>query len=269
MQPAARPEAPAPRPASERFDLSGQAALVSGGSRGLGLAIARALGQAGARVAIAARRQQWLDPAQAYLAERGVDCLALQGDVSRPEQAASLVERTLERFGRLDVLVNAAGISWGAPTLEMPAERVREVLEVNVVGTFLLCQAAGRHMLAQRRGKVVIVASAMGLIGVPEEILPAVGYTASKGALIALTRDLAVKWAPHGVCVNAVAPWFFPTRMTQGVLAQHEREVVAQVPMRRLGRPEDLTGVVLFLASPAADYVTGQVIAVDGGFTAA
>jgi gluconate 5-dehydrogenase len=256
------------RPASERFDLSSRVALISGGSRGLGLEIARSLGQAGARVAIAARRQEWLDAAAVGLAGRGIETLALRADVSKGAQAQRLVEQTLERFGSLDVLVNAAGVSWGQPTLEMPAERVRQVLEVNVVGTFLLCQAAARHMLPRGQGKIVNVASAMGLAGVPEEILPAVGYTASKGAIIAMTRDLAVKWAPRGVCVNAVAPWFFPTRMTQGVLAQHEQEVVATVPMRRLGRPEDITGVVLFLASAAADYVTGQVIAVDGGFTA-
>lgn len=259
---------PLGRPVAELFNLRGQVALVTGGSRGLGLEIARALGEAGAQVVISARRREWLEAAATALAGRGVECVPIPADVSQQEAASALVGETVQRLGRLDVLVNAAGIAWAAPTLEMSLERWRAVMDVNATGTFLLCQAAGRHMLPQRRGKIVNIASVNGLVGIPESILPAVAYAASKGAIIALTRDLAVKWAPYGVCVNAIAPYFFPTRMTQGVIAKHEQEIIADVPMGRLGGPDDVAGLALFLASPAADYVSGQVIAVDGAFTA-
>ena len=250
------------------FDLRGRVALVTGGSRGLGLVIAEGLAEAGAAVAISARRRQWLDPAAAGLVGRGFPCLAVPADVTEPEQVAALLAATLERFGRLDILVNSAGVSWGAPAEEMPLERWRGVLETNATGTFLACQAAGRHMLGRGGGKIINIASLAGLVGTPEALLSAVGYSASKGAVIALTRDLAVKWAPRGVTVNAIAPGFFPTRMTEAVLRRSEREIVAGIPLGRLGRPDDLKGLAVFLASAASDYLTGQVIALDGGATA-
>jgi gluconate 5-dehydrogenase len=253
----------------ELFDLSGRVAVVTGGSRGLGLEMAEGLGEAGARVVVAARRAQWLAPAEEHLRSRGVEVAAVACDVTDPEAARRLVAAAVERFGRLDVLVNNAGVSWGAPLEEMPLERWRQVLEVNLTGAFLVTQAAVPVMKAAGWGRIVNVASVAGLVGSPAEILDAVGYAASKGGLIALTRDLAVKLAPFGITVNAVAPGFFPTRMSEKLLERVGDQVVARVPMRRVGQAGDLKGVVVFLASEAARYVTGQVLAVDGGSTAA
>ncbi|MDQ7800640.1 MAG: SDR family oxidoreductase [Armatimonadota bacterium] len=252
----------------ELFDLSGRVAVVTGGSRGLGLEIAEGLGEAGARVVVAARRAQWLGPAEDHLRARGIEVSAVACDVADPEQARRLVQGAVDRFGRLDVLVNNAGVSWGAPLEEMPLERWRHVLDVNLTGTFLVTQAAVPVMKAAGWGRIVNVASVAGLVGSPAEILDAVGYAASKGGVVALTRDLAVKLAPFGITVNAVAPGFFPTRMSEKLLERVGDQVVSRVPMGRLGREGDLKGVVVFLASEAARYVTGQVLAVDGGSTA-
>ncbi len=253
----------------ELFDLSGRVAVVTGGSRGLGLEMAEGLGEAGARVVVAARREQWLLPAEEHLRGRGIPVAAVPCDVSDPEQARRLVHTAVDRFGRLDILVNNAGVSWGAPFEEMPLERWRQVLDVNLTAAFLVSQAAVPVMKAAGWGRIVNVASVAGLVGSPAEILDAVGYAASKGGLVALTRDLAVKLAPFGITVNAVAPGFFRTRMSEKLLERVADRVVAQVPMGRLGQEGDLKGVVVFLASEAARYVTGQVLAVDGGSTAA
>ncbi len=252
----------------ELFDLSGRVAVVTGGSRGLGLEMAEALGEAGARLVIAARRAQWLQPAEEHLMGLGLEVAAMECDVADPTGAKALVEFTLNRFGRLDVLVNNAGVSWGAPLEEMPVDRWRQVLEVNLTGAFLVTQAAVPVMKGARWGRIINVASVAGLVGTRPDVLDAVGYTASKGGLIALTRDLAVKLAPHGITVNAIAPGFFPTRMSEKLLERVGDRVVAQVPLGRLGQPGDLKGVAVFLASEAARYITGQVLAVDGGLTA-
>lgn len=253
----------------ELFDLSGRVAAVTGGSRGLGLEIAEGLGEAGARVVVAARRAEWLRPAEEHLRSRGIEVAALTCDVSDPNQARQLVQAAVDRFGRLDVLVNNAGVTWAAPVEEMPLERWRQVLDVNLTGAFLVTQAAVPVMKAAGWGRIVNVASVAGLVGSPPEIMDTVGYAASKGGLIALTRDLAVKLARFGITVNAVAPGFFPTRMSGKLLERVGDRVVATVPMGRLGGEGDLKGVVVFLASEAARYVTGQVLAVDGGATAA
>jgi gluconate 5-dehydrogenase len=209
-----------------------------------------------------------LGPAGDDLAARGFECLAVQADVTQPAHVEALVQQTLQRFGAIDVLVNNAGVSWGAPAEEMPLERWRQVLEVNATGTFLVSQTAGRHMIGRGQGKIVNVASLAGLSGTPGEVLSAVGYSASKGAVIAFTRDLAVKWARYGITVNAIAPGFFPTRMTEAVLGRSEAEILQGIPLRRLGGPDDIKGMAVFLASAASDYITGQVIALDGGATA-
>jgi NAD(P)-dependent dehydrogenase (short-subunit alcohol dehydrogenase family) len=250
------------------FDLSGRVAIVTGGSRGLGLEIAHGLGEAGARVVVTARRQEWLRPAEDELRAAGIDASAFDCDVADEQAVAALAEATLARYGPADILVNAAGISWGAPALEMPADRWRSVMEVNVTGTFLCCQAFGRQMVERGGGRIVNVASVAGLLGQSPELMDAAGYTTSKGAVVALTRDLAVKWARHGIGVNAVAPGFFPTRMTKGLIEHAEDGLAALTPMQRIGQPGELKGAVLFLASDAASYVTGQILAVDGGMTA-
>jgi gluconate 5-dehydrogenase len=257
-----------PMRVQELFSLEGRVAVVTGGSRGLGLEIAHGLGEAGASVIVTARRQEWLGPAEDELREAGIEATAAICDVAVPEQVEALARDALARHGQVDVLVNAAGISWGAPALTMPLERWRSVLDVNATGTFLCCQAFGRAMAERGSGRMVNVASVAGLVGQDPEVLDAVGYSASKGAVVALTRDLAVKWAPLGLTVNAVAPGFFPTRMTQGVIEKAENRLTAATPMGRLGRPGELKGVVLFLASDAASYITGQVLAVDGGMLA-
>jgi gluconate 5-dehydrogenase len=252
----------------ELFSLKGRVAVVTGGSRGLGLEIAHGLGEAGAKVVVTARRQEWLGPAEEELRAAGIEVAALTCDVADQEQVEALARDTLARFGQVDVLVNAAGISWGASALEMPLDRWRQVMDVNATGTFLCCQAFGRAMVKGGGGRIVNVASVAGLVGQDPAILDAVGYSASKGAVVALTRDLAVKWAPLGVAVNAVAPAFFPTRMTQSVIAKSEEAIAAITPMGRIGKSDELKGVVLFLASDAASYVTGQILAVDGGMVA-
>ena len=253
----------------ELFNLTGKVALVTGGSRGLGLEMAEALGEAGAAVAVTARRQQWLASAEDTLKGAGIDCLAVQCDGSQPDQVAQAVERVVQRFGRIDILVNNAGISWAEPIDTMPVEKWRQVIDTNATGCFLMSRAVGREMMrAGAAGSIVNIASMMGLVGMASDIIDAVGYSASKGAVISLTRDMAVKWASHGIRVNAVAPGFFDTRLSAGVLARNQAGIERNAPMGRIGRPGELKGVVLFLASEASSYMTGQVLSVDGGATA-
>ena len=249
----------------EKFRLDGKAALVTGGSRGLGLEAALALKEAGAKVAVVARRASFFEEARKALGE---DALYLEGDVRDEARLEAIAQEVEEKLGPLTVLVNAAGLSWGAPSLEMPVEKVREVLEVNLVGAFLASRVAARRMKERGYGKIVHIASVAGLKGEYPEVLDAVGYSASKGGLIALTRDLAVKWGRWGIRVNALAPGFFPTRMTEKVLPRAEAFLKATLPLGRPGAPGELGGAVLFLASPASDYVTGAVLPVDGGATA-
>uniref|UniRef100_A0A7V4A1K6 SDR family oxidoreductase n=1 Tax=Thermus tengchongensis TaxID=1214928 RepID=A0A7V4A1K6_9DEIN len=248
----------------EQFRLDGKVALVTGGSRGLGLEAALALKEAGAKVAVLARRASFFEEAKKHLGE----ALYLEGDVRDEGRLLEVVDQVEQELGPLTILVNAAGISWGAPSWEMPVEKVREVLEVNLVGAFLASRAAARRMRERGYGKILHIASVAGLKGEPPEVLDAVGYAASKGGLVALTRDLAVKWGRFGIRVNALAPGFFPTRMTEKVLPKAEPLLKATLPLGRPGRPGELGGAVLFLASPASDYITGAVLPVDGGATA-
>ena len=224
-----------------------------------------ALKEAGAKVAVVARRASFFEEARKALGE---DALYLEGDVRDEARLEAIAQEVEEKLGPLTVLVNAAGVSWGAPSLEMPVEKVREVLEVNLVGAFLASRVAARRMKERGYGKIVHIASVAGLKGEYPEVLDAVGYSASKGGLIALTRDLAVKWGRWGIRVNALAPGFFPTRMTEKVLPRAEAFLKATLPLGRPGAPGELGGAVLFLASPASDYVTGAVLPVDGGATA-
>lgn len=248
----------------DRFRLDGQVALVTGGSRGLGLEIAVALAEVGARVALLARRAQYFEEARALLP----DALQLLGNVALEADVQRAVAETTAAFGAPSVLVNAAGISWGASAMEMPVEKVQEVLAVNVVGSFLTAKAVAPAMRERGWGKIINIASLAGLQGTPPELLDAVGYSASKGGVIALTRDLAAKWGRYGIRVNAIAPGFFRTKMTEKLLPRIEQMVAAATPLGRIGAPGEVAGAALFLASPASDYVTGVTIPVDGGQSA-
>jgi len=250
------------------FDLRGRAAVVTGGSRGLGLEIAEGLGEAGCAVALAARRAEWLEPAVRRLTDAGVDVIARPCDIADETQVTRFVRAAEDRFGRLDILVNNAGTSWGAPYEDMPIEQWRRVFDVNVAGTLCMTMAVLPAMAARRYGKIVNIASISALVGLPPEILDASGYTASKGAILSMTKALARAQRSSGIRVNAIAPTFFPTRMTEGLLARARPLVEAVTPMGRLGREGDLKGAAVFLAAPASDAITGQVIAVDGGLTA-
>ncbi|AWR86893.1 SDR family oxidoreductase [Meiothermus taiwanensis] len=244
----------------EQFNLQGKTALVTGGSRGLGLEIACGLREAGARVALLARRESFFAEALKLIP----DAMPIVGNV----QDEGSLEAAFARVGPVDILVNAAGVTWGQDALEVPVEKIREVLDINVTGAFLASRIAARGMKARGYGKILNIASVAGLAGSPSEVMDAAAYSASKGALIALTRDLAVKWGPFGIRVNALAPGFFPTRMTEKLLARTEELVRERTPLGRIGKTGELAAAALYLCSPASDYVTGQVLAVDGGMTA-
>lgn len=251
------------------FDLTGKVAIVTGGSRGLGFQMAAALGEAGASLVLTARKADELAAAAARLTERGFRALAVPCDVIRAEEIEAALARTLEAHGRVDILINNAGATWGASVLEMPLEAWQKVMETNVTGAFLMAQAVGRAMIdAGRGGKIVNIASVAGLVGTDAGVLDAIGYSTSKGALIALTRDLAVKWARYRITVNAIAPGFFPSKMTQWLIEHRGNAILGTIPLGRLGGEDDLKGAAVYLASPASDFVTGQVLVVDGGQTA-
>jgi NAD(P)-dependent dehydrogenase (short-subunit alcohol dehydrogenase family) len=251
------------------FDLSGKVALVTGGASGLGLQLAEALAELGADLVLCGRRAERCEEAAADLSVRlGVRALGLRGDVGDARETEEVVRRTLAELGGLDILVNNAGTSWGAPALEHPLEAWDKVLRVNLTGVFLASQAAARVMVAAGGGRIVNVASSAAFGGLPPEVMDAAAYTASKGGVVALTRDLAVKWARYGIAVNAIAPGWFPSDLTRVTLERHAERLLDEIPLRRFGGPDDLKGAVAFLASPASAFVTGTVIHVDGGQTA-
>ncbi|HYP25199.1 MAG TPA: SDR family oxidoreductase [Blastocatellia bacterium] len=251
----------------ELFDLSGRVALVTGGSRGLGQEMAEGLAEAGASLMLLARREQWLTPTVDEFRARGFRCEGMICDVSKPGDVQETVDRTIQTYGRIDILVNNAGITWGAPAEEMPLDKWNQVLEVNLTGAFLFSQRVGKEMLKRRSGSIINVASVAGLKGSTEAGQHIVGYVAAKGGLIAITRELAAKWARRGVRVNAIAPGFFPSRMTERVLEAAQEHIEASIPMGRVGREGELKGVAVFLASEASSYITGHTVVVDGGGT--
>lgn len=247
------------------FDFQGEIVMVTGGSRGLGLEIANAFGQAGAKVVITARREQWLNEAENFLKEQGIAVDAMICDVADAGSVEQLVQQTIEKNGKIDVLVNNAGLTWGAPAETMPFERWQQVIDANITGTFLMSQAVGRSMLERKKGAIVNVASIAGLGGGQ---LNTVGYNASKAAVINLTRALAVEWAARGIRLNAIAPGMFRTRMTEAIVERAEGMYNATTPLGRIGKPGEIAPVVLFLASEGASYITGQVVPIDGGRSA-
>ena len=198
----------------------------------------------------------------------GIDCLAVQADIADADDVKNLVSRIVSHWGRIDILVNNAGITWGAPAADMPLEKWDSVLNVNARGTLLCCQQVGKEMMKTGGGSIINVASVSGLLGVDPKAMQAIGYQASKAAQVIITRQLAVEWAEHNIRVNAIAPFFFHTRMTKDITGVVEKEIIHLVPMRRLGREGELKGAVIFLASEASSYITGQVIPIDGGISA-
>lgn len=249
------------------FDLSGRVALVTGGSIGLGRQMAEGLAEMGASLCLCARKVDRCQQAAEELAKLGAKTLALSCDVKDPASVKETVAKTLESFGHIDILINNAGISWGAPVEEMTLEQWNKVMDTNLTGTFLFSQAAGKAMIAQGRGKIINVASVAGMGGASAE-MQAIGYHASKGGVIAFTKDLACKWAPHNIQVNAIAPGWFPTHMSGWIVEHHKDLLLSKIPMQRFGGDDDLKGAAVFLASDASAYVTGHVLVVDGGQTA-
>ncbi len=247
------------------FDFNGEVIVVTGGSRGLGLEIAYAFGQAGAKVVITARREQWLKEAENFLKEQGITVDTFTCDVADSSIVEQTVQQVHDKYGKIDVLVNNAGLTWGAPAESMPLERWQQVINANITGTFLMSQSVGRFMLERGKGTIVNVASIAGLGGGQ---LNTVGYNASKAAVINLTRALATEWAARGVRVNAIAPGMFRTRMTEAILERAEAFVAGSTPLGRIGKPGELAPTVLFLASEGASYITGQVVPIDGGRSA-
>jgi NAD(P)-dependent dehydrogenase (short-subunit alcohol dehydrogenase family) len=249
------------------FDLTGRVAIITGGSVGLGRQMAEGLAEMGANVVLCARKKERCEQAAEELKQLGVKTLALGCDVKDPEQVQAVADATVSQFGRIDILINNAGTSWGAQVEEMKLEQWNKVIETNLTGTFLFSQAAGKVMVPQRRGKILNIASVAGLRGAPPEF-QAIGYHASKGGVIAFTKDLACKWGIHNIQVNAIAPGWFPTNMSQVVMERNKEAFLSKIPLRRFGNEHDLKGAAVYLASDASDYVTGHVLVVDGGQTA-
>jgi len=251
------------------FDLTGKVALITGGSRGLGLQIAEALGEMGARLAITARKSEELEQARAHLAALRIEALPLACDLSQPEAIEPMVSKLLGHYGKADILVNNAGASWGAPAEDHPLEAWQKLLNLNLTGTFLVTQMiAKRSMIPNRYGKIINIASIAGLRGNPVGLLKTLAYNTTKGGLVNFTRALAGEWGEHNITVNALAPGFFPSKMSRSALEMISKQVIAHTPLHRLGGDEDLKGVAALLASDASRHITGQIIAVDGGVMA-
>ena len=249
------------------FDLTGRVAIVSGGSMGLGLQMAEGLAEMGANLVLCARKKERCEEAGETLRSHGIQLLALACDVKDKASIQQVAAETLAKFGRIDILINNAGVSWGAPVEEMTLEQWDKVLSTNLTGTFLFCQAVGKAMAAQASGKIINIASVAGLGGASAD-LQAIGYHASKGGVIAFTKDLACKWAPHNIQVNAIAPGWFPTHMSGWIIEHRKDSLLAKIPLGRFGGDHDLKGAAVFLASDASAYVTGHVLVVDGGQSA-
>ncbi|HYC34928.1 MAG TPA: SDR family oxidoreductase [Usitatibacter sp.] len=251
-------------------DLRGRVALVTGGSRGLGLQMAEAIGELGARVAITARKQAELDEAVASLASQGIEAHAFAADMADTAGIASLVDAIIARMGPIDILVNNAGTTWGAAAVDHPIEAWQKVVDLNLTSMFVATQAVGRRcMVPRRRGRVINIASILGMVGTSDPARPGtIAYAASKGGVISFTRALAAEWAQYDINVNAIAPGLFPTKMTRGLIEIMGDRAASKAPLNRVGGPEDLKGVTALFASDACAFITGQVLAVDGGATA-
>ncbi|MDQ1833595.1 SDR family oxidoreductase [Massilia scottii] len=258
------------RTTQELFSLAGKTALITGGSRGLGLQMAEALGEHGARIVISSRKQADLDEACAHLKERGIDATAIAADLAQDAHIQPLVDEAMKRLGHIDILINNAGASWGAPAEEYPVEAWDKVMNLNIRSIFLVTQAVGKaSMIPRKYGRIVNIASIAGLAGNAPGTMKTIAYNTSKGALVNFTRTLAGEWGAYGITVNAIAPGFFPSKMTKGVLETFGVEALAKdAPLGRIGDDQDLKGATLLFASDAGKHITGQTLAVDGGVSA-
>ena len=252
------------------FDLKGKTAVITGGSRGLGLQIAEALGEQGASLVITSRKQDELDEAVAHLKKMGISATAVAADLGKAEAIPGFVTSALGHLGHVDILVNNAGATWGSPAEDHPLEAWDKVMNLNVRSIFLLSQAIGKQsMIPRRSGRIISVASIAGLGGNGASGMQTIAYNTSKAAVINFTRTLAGEWGQYGITVNAIAPGFFPSKMTRGLLEKlGAEEMAARAPLRRLGDDEDLKGAALLFASSAGKHITGQTLAVDGGVSA-
>ncbi|MFL6709765.1 MAG: SDR family oxidoreductase [Massilia sp.] len=258
------------RTTEQLFSLKGKTALVTGGSRGLGLQMAEALGEQGARVMLSARKQSELDEAVAQLKAQGIDATAFAADLAEASHVQALVDATMVAFGQIDILINNAGATWGAPAEEHPVEAWDKVMNLNVRSIFLMSQAVGKaSMIPRQYGRIINIASIAGLAGNPPGTMKTIAYNTSKAAVINFTRTLAGEWGAHGITVNAIAPGFFPSKMTKGVLAAIGEDKLARgAPLGRIGDAEDMKGAAVLFASDAGKHITGQTLAIDGGVSA-
>lgn len=251
------------------MDLSGRVALITGGSRGLGLQMAEALGEMGAKLAITARKAAELDEARTHLEGLGIEVLTVVGDLSKFDTIPAMVEDVMQRYGQIDILVNNAGTTWGAPAEDHPLDAWQKVLDLNLTAVFRISQeVANRSMLPRKYGRILNIASVAGLTGNPPQVMQAIAYNASKGGLVNFTRALAAEWARFGITVNAICPGFFPSKMARKTIERSEQLLLQLTPRGELGGEEDLKGLTVLLASDASRHITAQAIAVDGGMTA-
>jgi len=254
--------------ALDLFDLSGKVAMISGGGDGIGRAMASGLAEAGSDIVVFSRRLEKCEEVANEIETGGARALALQCDITRENDVDRVVTQTIKKFSKIDILVNNSGRTWGATPEEMPYEAWQKVIDLNINGTFRCTQRVGKEMIKHKRGKIINISSYAGSRGTDPLYLDAISYNTSKGALNTFTMDLAVKWAKYNINVNAIAPGWFPTKMTEWTFSHRGEAILARTPMKRFGQLDELKGVVVFLSSKASDYLTGQIIGVDGGLSA-
>jgi gluconate 5-dehydrogenase len=253
----------------ELLSLEGRVSVVTGGATGIGLRMALGLAEAGSSIVIASRKLEACEKACAQIEkETGAKTLAVSCDVTNPDQVEAMKDAVMQRFGRVDALVNNAGRAWVAPPEDMPLERWQQVFDLNITGPFLCAQALGREMIKAKSGKIINIASVAGLVGRNPRAYNSIAYGSSKGALVNFTRDLAVKWAQHNIQVNCICPGFFVTPLNEKLYEKNKQNIDSEIPLGRTGGPDDLKGIAVLLSSRASDFVTGEIIPVDGGSVA-
>jgi NAD(P)-dependent dehydrogenase (short-subunit alcohol dehydrogenase family) len=249
------------------FDLSTKASIVTGGCHDLGKIIATGLAEAGSNVVVCSRKVEKCEETAHELEKLGVKALGIRCDITNPEDIDLLVNETIKKFQKIDILINNSGKTWGASPEELKIEDWKKVMDVNVTGTFLVSQKVGKEMIKHKNGKIINISSYAGLAGLDPEYFNAIPYNTSKGAIIIFTKDLATKWAKYNINVNCLAPGWFPTKMTKWVLEQYGEKISSRLLIKRFGKEDDIKSAVIYLSSKASDYITGQVLSVDGGIT--